>query len=143
MIERSIEIIGDYWSGALLSAAFFRLRRFDEFSEALDIASNILTERLNRFVADRIFEKRPYQDGPIRFEYRLTAAGRGLYPVILAIYGWSERWLCEPDNPPMKLLDRGTGKRIMPVVCDVASGIPVEAKRIRWERETSHAAAGR
>src|SRR5262245_32332879 len=143
MIERSIEIIGDYWSGALLSAAFFRLRRFDEFSEALDIASNILTERLNRFVADGIFEKRPYQDGPIRFEYRLTAAGRALYPVILAIYGWSERWLCDPDNPPMKLLDRTTGNRIMPVVCDVATGVPVDAKRIRWEREASLASAGR
>jgi DNA-binding HxlR family transcriptional regulator len=143
MIERSVEIIGDYWSGALLAATFFRLRRFDEFSAALNIASNILTDRLNRFVADNILERRPYQDGPIRFEYRLTAAGRALYPVVLAMYGWSERWLCDFENPPMKLVDRETGKRITPVVCDVATGRPADAKRIRWEREMRHASVGR
>jgi DNA-binding HxlR family transcriptional regulator len=143
MIERSVEIIGDHWSAVILAAAFFRLRRFDELSAALDIASNILTDRLNRFVANGIFERSPYQDGPIRFEYRLTAAGRALYPVILAIFGWSERWLCNFDNPPMKLIDRDTGKRITPVVCDAATGIPVDAKRIRWERELRHASVRR
>jgi DNA-binding HxlR family transcriptional regulator len=143
MMERSVEIIGDFWSAAILSATFFRLRRFDEFSEALDIASNILTDRLNRFVANGILERRPYQDGPIRFEYRLTAAGRALHPVIMAVFGWSERWLCDFENPPMKLVDRETGKRITPVVCDANTGIAAEAKRIRWEREALHTAVRR
>ena len=142
-LERSVEIIGDYWSAAILSAAFFRLRRFDQFTQVLNISSNILTERLNRFVANGIFEKHPYQDGPIRFEYRLTPAGLGLYPVILALFGWSERWLCDFDNPPMKLIDRETGERITPVVCNVATGLPADAKRIRWEREDMRAAARR
>jgi DNA-binding HxlR family transcriptional regulator len=133
MIDRSVEIMGDYWTWAVLSATFFRLRRFDEIHAALGIATNILAERLNRLVADEILTRRAYQDAPVRFEYRLTEAGRDLFPLIMAMHGWSERWLCDFDAPPLKLVDRETGARITPTVADERTGAKLEARTTRWE----------
>ena len=138
IIDRSVEIMGDYWSWAVLAAAYFRLRRFDEIHGALGLATNILADRLNRLVLYSVLEKRPYQQAPLRFEYRLTQAGKDLYPVVLAMHGWAERWLCEGETP-LKLVDRDTGERITPVVADLETGQPLDARRLRWEVEAAPA----
>ena len=75
MIDRSSDVMGDYWSWAVLAAAFFRLRRFDEIHEALGVATNILADRLGRMVLHGVLRKDLYQKAPPRFEYRLTEAG--------------------------------------------------------------------
>jgi DNA-binding HxlR family transcriptional regulator len=133
MIDRSVEIMGDYWTWAVLSAAFFRLRRFDEMSAVIGVATNILSDRLGRLVDDGILVRRAYRKAPIRFEYRLTEAGRALFPLIMAMHGWSERWLCDFAAPPLKLLDRETGERITPVVADRKTGAKLDARQTRWE----------
>lgn len=133
VLERSVEIIGDYWSLALISAQFFRVRRFDEFGPATGIATNVLSDRLSRLIAENILERVVYQHAPIRFEYRLAEAGRGLFPLIMAIHGWSERWLCPPDASPLSLFDRETNVRITPVVCDLNTGLRLDPRQVRWE----------
>lgn len=135
MIERSVEIIGDYWSWAVVSAAYFRARRFDDFAEATGMASNVLSDRLSRMVDAGILKRTPYGDVQTRFEYHLDEAGLDLYPAVLALFGWSEKWLCDPENPPLKLFDRFNGERITPVVCDLETGRPIDARRTRWVLE--------
>lgn len=131
IIDRSTDIMGDYWSWAVLAAAYFRMRRFDEIHEALGVATNILADRLNRMVLQGVLEKRLYQKAPPRFEYRLTDAGRDLYPMIMAMHGWAERWLC-PDGSPMRLIDKQTGEIIDAVVCDTVTGRKLDPRKIRW-----------
>jgi DNA-binding HxlR family transcriptional regulator len=143
MIDRSVEIIGDYWSWSLISAALFHIRRYDEFIEATGMATNILADRLVRLVEAGIFRREAYQDSPVRFEYRLTTMGLDLYPVALAMHGWSEKWLCNFDDPPLKLLDRITGERITPVVCAKETGEPLHPSRVRWVMETPRPSAAR
>lgn len=134
IIDRSTDIMGDYWSWAVLAAAYFRLRRFDDIHEALGVATNILADRLGRMVLHGVLEKRLYQAAPPRFEYRLTEAGRDLFPVILAMHGWAERWLC-PDGPPLRLIDTRTSEPILAVVCDRTTGRRIDPRNIRWEVE--------
>lgn len=133
IIDRSTEIMGDYWSWAVVSAAYFRLRRFDEIHAALGVATNILADRLSRLVLHGILERKPYQDAPVRYEYRLTQAGRDMYPMVLAMHGWSERWLYPDEAPHMRLVDRGTGEILSPVVCDQDTGRKLDPRAIRWE----------
>ncbi|MBX9615993.1 MAG: helix-turn-helix transcriptional regulator [Caulobacteraceae bacterium] len=136
IIDRSTDIMGDYWSWAVLAAAYFRLRRFDEIHEALGVATNILADRLKTLVLHGVLEKRLYQTAPPRFEYRLTEAGRDLYPIIMTMHGWSERWLC-PDGAPLRLIDTTTGRPISAVVCDRTTGRRVDPRAIRWEVEAA------
>lgn len=141
IIDRSTDIMGDYWSWAVLAAAFFRLRRFDEIHDALGVATNILADRLNRMVLHGVLEKKLYQKAPPRFEYRLTQAGRDLFPMIMAMHGWSERWLC-PDGVPLKLIDTTTGEPIHAVVCDRTTGRRLDPRDIRWEVEAAPEGSG-
>jgi DNA-binding HxlR family transcriptional regulator len=136
IIDRSSDVMGDYWSWAVLAAAFFRLRRFDEIHEALGVATNILADRLGRMVLHGVLEKKLYQKSPPRFEYRLTEAGRDLFPMIAAMHGWSERWLC-PDGSPLRLVDAESGAIIQAVACDAGSGRRLDPRNIRWEVEAA------
>lgn len=135
MIERSVDIIGDHWSWSILACAFLRIRRFDDMLEATGMAPNILSDRLTRLVGSGILARIPYQASPVRHEYRLTEAGLELYPVVLAMHGWAERWLCDFDDPPLKLVHLSTGERITPAVCDLLTGEPIRARTTRWRLE--------
>ena len=65
-----------------------RVRRFDAMHKNLGISRNILADRLKRLVRYGILRKRRYQDGPPRYEYRLTEKGLDLYGVSVAMMVW-------------------------------------------------------
>jgi len=77
-IARTLELVGERWSLLIIRDAFLGRRRFDEFRDSLGIASNVLTDRLNRLVEQGIFERVLYSERPERFEYRLTEKGAEL-----------------------------------------------------------------
>jgi DNA-binding HxlR family transcriptional regulator len=132
-IHRSVEIVGDYWSWAVVGCAFLRIRRFDEMLEATGMAPNVLSDRLARLGAAGVVRRTQYCDSPPRYEYRLTRAGLALHPMVMAMHGWSERWLCGIDNSPVELYRRGAGTRMIPVVCDAQTGRPIRAYDVRWQ----------
>ena len=42
-----------------------------------------------------------YQQRPDRWEYRLTGIGRDLYPLIVELNRWGDRWLAGDHGPPL------------------------------------------
>jgi DNA-binding HxlR family transcriptional regulator len=97
-IARALEVVGDRWTLLIIRDVVLGLRRFDEFLDSLGIASNVLTERLNRLVDEGVLERVPYSERPERFEYRLTNKGRELGVALLALMQWGDRHLS--DKPP-------------------------------------------
>lgn len=87
------DLIGDRWTLLLLIAAFLGENRYDAFQKHLNIASNILSDRLNRLVKVAVFVRHRYQTNPPRYEYRLTEKGRSLYPLVMVIRQWVLDWL--------------------------------------------------
>ncbi len=87
-ITAALEIIGDRWSLLVLRGVFRGLHRFGELRDDLGIASNLLTDRLGSLVDEGLLERLPYQERPLRHEYRLTAAGLALSPVLVSIMQW-------------------------------------------------------
>lgn len=98
-VARTLQIIGDRWSFLLIREMFFGVRRFDEFQANLGIASNILTDRLQRLTENGVIEKRQYQVRPDRFEYRFTAKGRDLYGSMIVMMHWGDKWLSRGKAP--------------------------------------------
>lgn len=92
-IARALMVVGDWWSGLIVRECFFGTRRFDDFQRRLDIAPNILSQRLQRLVQLDILAKVADGSWAVRHEYRLTEKGADLYPVPLAIMAWGRRWL--------------------------------------------------
>jgi DNA-binding HxlR family transcriptional regulator len=118
MVAQTLKVTGDHRSFMVIREAFFGVRQFDQLQNNLGIASNILTDRLNRLVAEGIFERRKYQDLPERFEYRLTEKGKDLHGPLVAMLRWGDRWLSR-DEPPLILTHQTCGKDFVPtVICD-------------------------
>ena len=96
-VAQTLKVIGDRWSFMVIREAFFGVRRFDDLQNKLGIAPNILTDRLDRLVAEGIFERRKYQDLPERYEYPLTEKGKDLYGPLIAMLRWGDDWLARGE----------------------------------------------
>jgi DNA-binding HxlR family transcriptional regulator len=120
-IARALEVVGERWTLLIVRDAFLGLRRFDEFQESLGIARNVLTDRLNRLVAEGILERVRYSERPERFEYRLTTKGRELNIALAGLRQWGDKHLSE--KPPRVL--RRTADRKPVVAALVPKGSPI------------------
>jgi len=104
-IASALEVVGERWTILVIREAFLGTRRFDDFQRNLGIARNVLQTRLGRLVDEGILERRPYQDRPVRHEYRLTEKGIDLFPVLHALRFWGDRH--SGGEPPVIVRHRG------------------------------------
>jgi DNA-binding HxlR family transcriptional regulator len=107
-IARSLELVGERWTVLIIRDAFLGVRRFDDFQRRLEIARNVLQSRLERLVEAGIMRRELYQERPPRYEYRLTRKGVDLWPVVVSLLKWGDRYAA-PDGPPVVLEHRGCG----------------------------------
>lgn len=101
-LARSLELIGERWTLLIVRNALLGVKRFDGFLSNLEIARNVLANRLGRLVENGIMEKVPYQDRPVRHEYRLTPMGRDLTCTVIALMQWGDRHLSSDLGPPRR-----------------------------------------
>lgn len=92
--HRAVELIGKRWSGAIVRALFEGATRFGEVAAAVPALSDrMLSERLKELEAEGIVGRSVHAETPVRIEYRLTAKGRALEPVVASLATWAERWI--------------------------------------------------
>jgi DNA-binding HxlR family transcriptional regulator len=108
-IARTLELVGERWTLLIIRDAFLGVRRFGDFAERLGVARNVLQDRLERLVEAGILSKVPYQERPLRHEYRLTEMGTDLWPSIVALLQFGDKHLAPEAGPPMLMLHRGCG----------------------------------
>ena len=133
-IARTTDLIGDWWTPLVLREAFSGRRRFDEFQEALDVPRAVLAARLKRLCDEGLLERSAYQQAPVRYEYRLTEKGRAFWDVLAAMWRWGSDWLFDDDGPPVQLVDRASGERVLPRVVDERTGAPLDVRTLRVSR---------
>jgi len=107
-VASTLEIIGERWTILILRDIFLGKRRFEDIQRDLGVARNILQARLERLVEYGILVKRPYQDRPVRHEYRLTEKGADLWPVLVSLLKWGDRHAIAGERPII-LQHRGCG----------------------------------
>jgi DNA-binding HxlR family transcriptional regulator len=116
----------------VIREAFNGVRRFDDFQGRLGIARNVLAARLQSLVDHGVLERRQYQDRPPRCEYRLTEKGRDLYPVLVSMLSWGDRWMAGPEGPPLKLTHECGHDPDATLVCGHC-GEKLDARQVRAE----------
>lgn len=110
-IAGTLEVVGDRWTLLVVREAFQGTRRFDDFLANLGLARTVLTDRLNRLVEEQILERVRYQRRPDRYEYQLTQKGLDLFPVIVALLSWGDRYVMG-GRPPLVFRHRGCGGEV-------------------------------
>ena len=92
-VGRAVETVGEWWSILILRDAFQGATKFDEFSQSLGIAPNILSRRLAHLTESGMFVRRRYHQRPPRYEYVLTDKGKSLGPIVKAMRDWGNKHL--------------------------------------------------
>ncbi|HEY6319771.1 MAG TPA: helix-turn-helix domain-containing protein [Acidimicrobiia bacterium] len=127
-VARALSVVGDRWTLLVLREAFFRTRRFEDFQARTGAPRPVLAERLRSLVDDGVLERRQYSDRPDRFEYRLTEKGVDLYPVLVSLLRWGDRWMSDDDELPITLRHRGCGQIVQPELACPGCGEWVTAR---------------
>ncbi len=112
-IARSIAQVGDEWSLMILRELFLGTRRFDDFLLYTGMSSHLLSKRLRKLETRGVIKREPYAYRPMRHEYRLTGMGRDLWPVIVALKQWGDRWLVDGATP-VQIRHKGCGHVTIP-----------------------------
>jgi DNA-binding HxlR family transcriptional regulator len=107
-VASTLEIVGERWTILILRDVFLGIRRFEDLQRDLGVARNILQARLTRLVEEGILVRRPYQERPLRHEYRLTEKGADLWPVLVSLLKWGDKHAIEGERPII-LQHRGCG----------------------------------
>ena len=120
-IAATLSFVGEKWSLLVLRDAFNGVRRFDDLHERLGVPRQVLSARLARLVDEGILRRVPYREAGQRqrYEYRLTGKGLDLYPLLVALMHWGDRWATDPAGPAVTLHHRGCGAEVHQVLrCD-------------------------
>jgi DNA-binding HxlR family transcriptional regulator len=106
-IARSLELVGERWTLLVVREIFHGRRKFSEMQRSLGVARNVLTSRLQRMVDEGIVERRPYSERPERYEYFLTEKGLDLWPVMIALMHWGDKYEQQPEGRPSIVVHKG------------------------------------
>lgn len=113
-IARALELVGEKWTLLVLRDVFNGVRRFDDLQRRIGAPRQVLSARLGRLVAAGLLRRVPYRDPGqrTRYEYRLTQAGLDLYPVLVAMMQWGDRYRPDPAGPLVELTHRDCGEPV-------------------------------
>jgi len=113
-IGAAVGIIGERPTFLVLREVFNGVRRFDDMQRRTAIPRQVLSQRLGRLVDEGLLRKMPYQESGQRSrdEYRLTDKGLDLYPVLVSLLQWGDRYAVGPAGPPVELRHRDCGEPV-------------------------------
>ena len=133
-VARALDEIGEWWTLLIVRECTQGTTRFDEFQKQLGIARNVLADRLQRLTELGTVERFPLEDRANTDGYRLTRKCEELYPVLVALYQWGDRWLAPNGKSPTVLVEDRTGEPIGRLMVRGSNGQVLSPKDIRFER---------
>lgn len=104
-VRRTLDVIGDKWTIQVIREAFHGVRRFDQMRDHIGVSDSVLSSRLRKLVDEGILETAEYRQAGYRRrkEYRLTASGRDIYPVIVSLLSWGDSHRPDPSGPAIEI----------------------------------------
>jgi DNA-binding HxlR family transcriptional regulator len=122
-IARAANLIGDAWTVMIIRELFWGSSRFEALAGNCGMASNILSSRLRKLVQNGIVSKTVVAEDARRFDYALTPKGEDLFPLLMAVMAWGDRWSPGEKGPLVELRHRVCGKRTRAgLTCSACAG---------------------
>jgi DNA-binding HxlR family transcriptional regulator len=112
-IARSLEVVSTRSALLIMREAFYGTTRFDDFAERVGISQPVAAARLRELVEEGLLEREDYREPGqrTRQQYRLTPKGADLFPVLVALMKWGDRWL-DDRGGPIELRHRDCGEPV-------------------------------
>ena len=88
-IENTLQVIGSKWTVLIIRELMGGVRRFGELEKSLTgISPRTLSLRLGNMEEHNIIDRKVFAEVPPRVEYKLTALGKSLEPVLKTMHNW-------------------------------------------------------
>lgn len=129
-IGRAMAVLGERWTFVVVREVANGIRRFDDMRRHTGMPRQVLTDRLALLIDHDILRRAAYREEGQRerHEYRLTDKGFELFPVMLAVAEWGDRYYADNTGPPVEFAHRECGAPVtLTVGC--AEGHEVTAPR--------------
>ncbi|MBU2876885.1 MULTISPECIES: winged helix-turn-helix transcriptional regulator [Aliiglaciecola] len=124
-IAKASSVFGDRWTLLIVRQLFLGLRRFSDIQKSLGITKHRLSDRLSRLIEEDLVYKHLYDENYNRFEYRLTEKGLDLYPVLITLSQWGDKWMCDADGVPVEYVHTECGQVANPKLSCSCCGKPL------------------
>jgi DNA-binding HxlR family transcriptional regulator len=113
-IGAAIGVIGEKWTFLVLRELFSGVRRFGDMQRRTCAPRQVLSDRLASLVEQGLLRKVPYREAGQRSrqEYRLTEKALDLYPVMVALMEWGDKYAAGSAGPAVQLTHRDCGEPI-------------------------------
>ena len=113
-IGAAVGLIGERPTFLVLREVFNGIRRFADMHRRTGMPRQVLSDRLARLVGEGLLRKVPYRESGqrSRYEYRLTDKGLDLYPVLVALMEWGDRYAVGSAGPQVLLRHRDCGEPV-------------------------------
>jgi DNA-binding HxlR family transcriptional regulator len=110
-IAKALEVIPTRSAFLILREAFYGTTRFDDFAQRVGISEPATAARLRELVDNGLLEREDYREPGqrTRQSYRLTDKGADLFPALVALMQWGDRWL-DQRGGPVQLRHRDCGE---------------------------------
>lgn len=131
----ALEAMGERWSFMILRAALNGVHHFEEFQQELNIARNILSNRLSKLVDHGIMAREVMAEDRRKVRYQLTEKGVALLPAMIALRQWGEKWGAGVPSTPV-LVDTRDEQPIGPVIITAHDGRPLSYGELVWKHRS-------
>ena len=127
-IARAGAQIGDAWTFLILRELFLSNRSFEGLRQQTGMSPASLSQRLVALEQAEVLLRKTPGDKPRKAQYILTQKGLELWPVVVAIKQWGDKWFgpWDGDTPPVSLEHKGCGH---PLVVETVCGSCGQAVR--------------
>lgn len=129
-VARTLEVVGEKWTLLVVRELLWGNRRFDGIVARTGGSRDILAARLRKLEQHGLVERRPYQERPVRYEYRLTKLGASLAPVVNVLREWGDEHLAGEAGPPV-VFRHSCGATLHAVVACAACGEEVRGRDLQ------------
>lgn len=129
-LPSAIDLIGEKWAFLIVRGALNGLQHFEEFQACLDIARNILSDRLAKMVTGGILQRSSDPYDRRKVIYSLTPKGEALLPVVLALRQWGHEW--GHGSNDRVVADMRDGKPVRRIVIQAHDGRELTLEELVW-----------
>ncbi len=124
-IAKSLSVLGEWWTLLILRNVFYGMRTFDALQAHLEMSTSVLSTRLKQLTDAGILQRRKSGTDGRSYEYKLTERGFDLYPVLVALMQWGEKWAPNGRGPRVELVEKSTGEPVVGSVVVSKTGRPL------------------
>jgi DNA-binding HxlR family transcriptional regulator len=126
-----LDAVGDRWAMLILRDLGLGLSKYEDLRRSTGVTHATLSDRLKHLEEHGLIERRQYQAGPDRYEYILTRKGTDIILVIQALAQVGDKWqITGEDGPPLKFVNRNSGRAVKVALVDEKSGEVVRLRDI-------------